>query len=317
MKKSVVSACVATLLSVMVATGGHAQSPGESGGYTPQPDRPIVDTTAQVVMSDAGAQIRITMVAVAAGEPGAPGGSQTISGPAPQCSATPGDIAPIPGGAITMEDIGNNPNSVPFLVACDSGYMGIVWVPIDAGPPDVVVEVEPTPGVNPLAVAEMLLGLVPLPPIDVGVNPGTGLVALPSWFWMAGYDGSTLTGSETLGDTTVEVEITPEQYEWSFGDGHELSTTSTGRPYPEESDIVHTYEQSSAIADGTFDVVLEIVFAAQYRVTTVEEDSDGNPVVVVGDWEPMDPIVRSFMRSYPVQQAQSVGAGSRNEGDMP
>lgn len=313
MNRRVVHGCFAALAALLVGVGiveiAHAQQPTLGGPATPMPNLPIGTTTAEVVMSESGAQIRITMVALVPGSPGAPGGSQTISGPTPQCSATSSNIAPIPGGAITMEDIGNNPNSVPFLVACDSGYMGIVWVPIDAGPPDLVVEVEPAPGVDPLAVAEMLLGLVPLPPIDVGVSPATGLVALPSWFWMAGYDGSTLTGSETLDDTTVEVEITPERYDWRFGDGHELSTTSTGRPYPEESDITHTYQQSSAIADGTFDVVLEIVFAAQYRVTTVEEDSDGNPVVVVGDWEPMDPIARSFTRAYPVQQVQSVGVG--------
>lgn len=307
MKRMVVPACVAALLSLMAMTSAYAQTSG-GGGYTPQPNRPTVDTTAQVVMTDSGAQIVITMVALLPGSPSTPGSSQTISGPAPQCGATPGDISP-QAGVISMQDIWNNPNSVPFLVSCDSGYLGIVWVPIDAGPPDIVVEVEPGSDVDPLAVAEMLLGMVPLPPIDVGVSPATGLVALPSWFWMAGYDGSTLTGSETLGDTTVEVEITPERYDWRFGDGHAYSTTSIGKPYPEESDIAHTYEQSSAIAAGTFDVVLEIVFAARYRVTTVEEDADGNPVEVVGDWEPLEPIVRSFVRPYPVQQVQSVGVG--------
>ena len=40
--------------------------------------------------------------------------------------------------------------------------------------------------------------------------PDTGLVALPSWFWIDGYDGTPITASESLGGVTVEVEITAQ-----------------------------------------------------------------------------------------------------------
>jgi hypothetical protein len=149
--------------------------------------------------------------------------------------------------------------------------------------------------------AEALLGIVPLPPITVGANPGTGLVALPSWFWVDGYGGEPLSGSDTLGNTTVAVVITPERYDWSFGDGAVLTTESLGRPYPAESDIQHTYERSR-----TADVQVEITFGGQYQVTTVEDDGEGGTVEVVGPWEPLDPMVRTFSRPYPVQQLQSV-----------
>ena len=192
-------------------------------------------------------------------------------------------------------------------MSCDDGYFGIAWVPVDApGDPDVVVEVLPEDAVDPEAVAQSLLGLVPLPPITVGANPGTGLVAMPSWFWVDGYDGSPLYGSEALGNTTVEVEITPQRYDWHFGDGGFVSAGSLGRPYPDESDIQHTYEQSSLVAGGQFEVRLEITFAGQFRVITEEDDGEGNIVVTVGDWEPLDPMVRSFVAPYPVQQLQSV-----------
>ena len=134
---------------------------------------------------------------------------------------------------------------------------------------------------------------MPLPPIGIGANPQVGLVALPAWFWVRGYDGATLRGSESLGRSTVEVEITPAGYRWSFGDGAALETHSLGRAYPAESDLRHAYEQSSLGAGGTFAVVLEITFSARYR-------ENGGP------WLPLTPIVKSYTRAYAVQQLQSV-----------
>ncbi|MGE3795316.1 MAG: hypothetical protein AB7I38_15490 [Dehalococcoidia bacterium] len=298
------------LLAAFIAETAHAQVPG-GGGYTPQPDRPHVDTTTQVVMTEAGATIVISVVGLSPGFPGAPGSTTIVEGPTPQCTSHPG---PPSGNSsiITQQEYWANPGSVPFFVSCDNGYLGIVWVPLDAGPPDLVVQVTPDPGIDPRAIAEALFGIVPLPPITVRANPGTGLVALPSWFWVDGYDGSPLYGSEALGNTTVEVEITSQRYDWHFGDGGFVSTGSLGRPYPDESDIQHTYEQSSLVAGGQFEVRLEITFAGQFRVITEEDDGEGNIVVTVGDWEPLDPMVRSFVALYPVQQLQSVlTAGQR------
>jgi hypothetical protein len=95
---------------------------------------------------------------------------------------------------------------------------------------------------------------------------------------------------------TVEVEITPTDYRWSFGDGTALETASLGQPYPQESDIRHTYEQSSLRVGGSFAVTVQITFSARYRV-------DGGP------WEPLEPITRAFTAAYPVQQLQSILTG--------
>ena len=116
----------------------------------------------------------------------------------------------------------------------------------------------PLAAVDPVAIAAEVLGIVPLPPIRVGANPGVGLVAMPSWFWIDGYDGRRLSGSRAVGLIVVEVEIWPANYHWSFGDGAALDTLSVGRAYPEESDVRHTYEQSSLRAGGTFSTQLEI-----------------------------------------------------------
>jgi len=147
--------------------------------------------------------------------------------------------------------------------------------------------------VDPLTVAESILGGVPVPPVTVSANPGIGMVAMPSWFWVDGYDGAPLYGAETLGLITVQVEVTPERYDWSFGDGHTLVTNSLGQRFPVESDIQHTYERSSASTGGAFPVRLEITFSTRYRVNG-------------GAWLPLEPIVHSFALDYPVQQLQAV-----------
>jgi hypothetical protein len=110
--------------------------------------------------------------------------------------------------------------------------------------------------VDPLAVALELEAQVAPPDVKIGMNPARGLVAVPTWFWVDGYDGKVLSaakpaveqyqtcqgvaqrdagGAVALGvdrrpsmqqsctiDTStflVEVRLWPEQFAWDFGDG--------------------------------------------------------------------------------------------------
>ena len=186
-----------------------------------------------------------------------------------------------------------NPGTFPWAATCDNGYFGIAWVPTGAGAPDVVVGEPPIPPVDPELVRASAFRIVGLPQVSVGVNPNTGLVAMPAWFWVRGYSGGTLSGSSALDRSMVEVEITPTGYRWSFGDGAALYTGSVGRAYPAESDIRHSYGRSSLEAGGAFSVRLQITWSARYS-------ENGGP------WLPLDPISRTYTRSYPVQQLQSV-----------
>lgn len=189
-----------------------------------------------------------------------------------------------------------HPGEAPWIVWCNDEFIGIVWLPIAIEPQDIQIIVVPGSSVDPASIAAELRDQVLVPDITVGVNPQVGLVAMPAWFWIEGYDGAPIRTSDTLGGTTVEVEITPTSYRWSFGDGATLTTTSLGQPYPQVSDIRHTYEQSSLSAGGAFPVTVEISFSVRYRV-------DGGP------WQPLDPITRSFTAAYPVQQLQSILTG--------
>ena len=252
-----------------------------------------------VVSGPAGVTIYISMVELGPGNAGGPGDDEPISvTEGPTCTATAVNVGNASVGWV-LEGLEEHPGTLPWGVNCDNGYFGIAWVPTDApAAPDIVVGEPPIPAVDAATVQASVLGIVPLPPIEVGANPDVGLVAMPAWFWVDGYDGSTLRGSRSLGLTTIEAEITPAGYHWTFGDGATLDTSSLGRPYPLPSDLQHTYEQSSLIAGGAFEVRLDITFDARYRV-------NGGP------WLPLAPVVQTYTRDYPVQQLQAVLTSSR------
>ena len=265
--------------------------PGEPA--PPMENRPEVSVEISVESSPEGVTIHIESETLAPGSPGGPGtpGTPDSSDP-PDCSAAPVNVGDHSTEWVT-EGLEANPGTFPWAVNCDNGYFGIAWVPTGSGAPDVVVGEPPIPPVDPELVRRSAFRIVGLPGISVGANPDVGLVAMPAWFWVRGYSGGTLTGSETLDRSHVSVEITPASYRWSFGDGSALSTSSVGRAFPAESDIRHTYERSSQGVGGAFSVQLRITWSARYS-------ENGGP------WQQLAPITRTYTRSYPVQQLQSV-----------
>ena len=204
-------------------------------------------------------------------------------------------------------------------------------VPVAAAPPVLFptdppfVELPPVtlpPSTSRAAIAPRvfvadLLEDVPLPSVKVRMNPDLGLVAMPTWFWVEGYDGRVFgisrqinipaeIGDDVPGDdvprddprrrptsVTIVVTVGPSRYEWSFGDGTRIVTRSLGKPYPQASDVKHTYEHSSLRAPGGFAVGLTIEFAAEYRVNG-------------GAAQALPPIRQTYESSYRVQEIQPV-----------
>ena len=278
-------------LAVSLVSSARADDP-----YTPDPNAPTSDATVSVESNGEGVTIYIAVSETSPGSSSDPSsGDSTDDSGGWSCTAAVMNI-----GNATRDwferEAPLHPGEAPWVVNCDNGFMSIVWLPINAQPSDVDIVVVPGDSVDPESVAAELRDHVPVPDITVGVNPATGLVAMPSWFWIEGYDGSRIRTSDTLGDVTVEVEIRPTGYRWSFGDGAALETDSVGEAYPQVSDIRHTYQQSSLADGGAFRVTVRITFSVRYRV-------DGGP------WEALDPITRSFSASYPVQQLQSILTG--------
>jgi hypothetical protein len=107
---------------------------------------------------------------------------------------------------------------------------------------------------------------LPPPDLRIAMNPAKGMVNVPTWFWVEGYDGRALSQSETvlqqqtvchlvadrgpgglaaLGDdgrprthtdcvttdTTfvVEVSLWPNHYAWDFGDSHSKAFSCGGQ----------------------------------------------------------------------------------------
>lgn len=279
---------LALALAVVALAVATMTADAQAAGYNPH-----VQTTVSVVSSAGGVTIYIRTVSTTPGAPGSPG-SYYSSPPAPTCSSYAMNIG-FASQAWFRAGIAQNPGTLPWWVNCSNGWMGIVWAPLRATPPRIVV-IAPQPAVNPAVVAADLLATIPVPPISIGANPTTGLVALPAWFWVEGYDGTPRYGSRSLGSVSVLVTITPGTYLWSFGDGGVLYTGSPGRRYPVASDIQHNYQRTSVSAGGIYWVTLQVTFNASYRV-------NGGAAI------PLAPIVRTYSRAYPVQQLQSVLTG--------
>jgi hypothetical protein len=117
----------------------------------------------------------------------------------------------------------------------------------------------PTKGntADPRAIARSMFDHLDMPSLRLGMNPRLGMVAVPTWFWVEGYngdvipltdnlvlthvecrrvvdrdqdgallldgDGAPVTHREcqTRSDTlTVDVRVWPKTYQWTFGDNH-------------------------------------------------------------------------------------------------
>jgi hypothetical protein len=191
-------------------------------------------------------------------------------------------------------------------------------------PPPLPADVRPPGGggIEPREVALDILSHIPLPDIKLRMSPAVGLVALPSWYWVEGYDGRPFGESRTVDippevsaqvpftlvpaddprrrgrSFTVEVRVRGSRYDWSFGDGKSLSGSSLGRPYPAESDVQHTYEHSSLPFPGGFPVRMTAEFSAEYRV-------DG------GGSQGLPAVRRTYEAGFRVQEIQTVLVGGR------
>lgn len=277
----------------------HAQTPPPGAPFTPGSNIPQV----AVVGIRTGPDGVVVVIRTVDRQPGQPGTnpvapvaaapSNSGSG-APRCTVGPLNIGNASASGWFGAQAPDRPGEAPHALYCDGNFQGVIWLPTTTNASNVRVVEEPGgPSVDPLTLARGLLDQIPLPTIRLRFNPDTGLVALPSWFWIEGYDGEPIRRLSRLGNYVVEVELAPSSYRWSFGDGATLATKSVGKPYPQESDVRHTYERSSLGAGGSFAVTMELTFLVRFRVNG-------------GGWQTLAPIARSYSAPYPVQQVQSI-----------
>lgn len=125
---------------------------------------------------------------------------------------------------------------------------------------------------------------------EIAVAPdGVGLTGLPSYFWLA-QGPQPISASASAGGITVTAQAFPTQYVWEFGDGGDLVTFGSGRPWTKElpGDIEYTYETR-----GRYDLSVEVLYQARWRI-------DG------GEWQSLGFFATSDSRTYPVRQVVAV-----------
>lgn len=248
----------------------QAQEQG-SGPFEPWPSTVVVSTNPDAVVVESEVN----------GSSGGIGTHASSSGS--RCWLEPTNI-----GASLSEEFWNRPsNELPFFLWCDGQMVGLVWrvIVADGGTPG--------PTLSPEEIAMQLRDRIPIPNVMIGVNPDRGLVGVESWFWIEGYDGRPIAESTDAFGRGIEVEARVERYAWSFGDNGTLTTEMPGRPYPERSDIRHTFERSSLGYEKGYPVEVGFFFSVRYRV-------DG------GGWVELPGIERFAETSYQVRESQAV-----------
>lgn len=179
-------------------------------------------------------------------------------------------------------------HKVPYYLVCDDGTTSIVWLDYTQPEPG-----QPGPAREPEDVALYLRDEIPIPQVEVRINPPRGLVGAESWFWIDGYDGRPITNSTDAFGALVEVEARVIRYEWSMGDGTTVASETPGQPYPRRSEVRHTYQRSSfGLAEG-YAVRATFFFSVRYRVAG-------------GSWIELPGIERTASADYPVRESQAV-----------
>jgi hypothetical protein len=136
--------------------------------------------------------------------------------------------------------------------------------------------------------ADRAIALAISPELKVAPD-GVGLTGLPSYFWLA-QRPQPISATAGAGGVTVTAEAYPTQYVWTFGDGEDLVTTTSGRPWTRDvpGNIEYTYETR-----GRYDLSVEVIYRARWRV-------DGGP------WQSLGFFSTSDLRTYPVRQVVAV-----------
>jgi len=148
------------------------------------------------------------------------------------------------------------PDSYLGLLTCDGVGVEVRWV----GPDDVV-----DLAAEARRLVEQRVAHVAVPRISVHANPApAGLVGVPSWFWIQGYDGRPILEEITALGVTVEVRIDPTAVRWAFGDGSRLEG-GLGHPPPGASEISHVFDRH-----GTRPATARLELVPHYRVAGAE-----------------------------------------------
>lgn len=259
--------CLVLIVASWTATG---TSSADEGGYdeTISGDANTVTDAVRVTILRMGGVDRVGAVE---GGGGSSGGCAWSALPAEVLG--PGDHLVVPTGSAPHE------REMLYALLCNGSLHAFVWVSSDD-----VVDLDALARQEAQRYVEDVL----VPDVAIGVNPAPrGLVGVPSWFWVEGFDGSLQAPPISALGMTIDVRMSSGEVTWDFGDGT-VAAGDLGRPYPQESTVQHVHQH-----DGSFTITATVELAPEYRVNA-------------GTWLPLPALRTAASTDHPVEQRQAV-----------
>jgi len=229
-------------------------------------------------------------------------------------NSSPGDggssyqYRPVPYGVVSAPApyyIDNNGviviSPVGWQSACPSGQTGYDVYDQNGNPVGMVCVANQVPAASPppSQLAQQASSQQPWPNLVLGVNPGTGLTGLASWFWLGGGSPKMADATASAGGLTVTVRATLIDVAWDFGDGSRFdSGTDLGQAYPAQSDVQHVYQTDTYGRPAGYLLSASLTFSVKYSV-------NGGP------WLDLGTKSKAYSRSYAVNQLQPQAVGSQ------
>jgi hypothetical protein len=189
---------------------------------------------------------------------------------------------------------------------------GLTWVPTPAAPGAAPVN----PAVDPAVLAQQAENSMRLPSPQIETNPTSqAVVNLPTWLWIDQGMWNPESVSAAAGTVTATATATPEQVQWTMGDGGSVVCDGPGTAYqpsvPAESQTTncsYTYSRSSAGEPSSTGDPNDAGFPVTATITWgVTWTAQG---VLAGGV--LNPLSTSSSTSLPVEQIQSVSAASQS-----
>ena len=151
----------------------------------------------------------------------------------------------------------------------------------------------PSPEELAAIAADKAMSLAPTPVIEVAPSK-VGLTGLDSFVWLRDKPG-TISATAGVPGLTVTAEASPVEYVWDFGDGTDVVSATSGRPWSESlpGDISHLYETK-----GSYELGVEVIWEARWRVAG-------------GRWQPLGFFANSGSQPYAVKEVVSALVPSR------
>ena len=129
-----------------------------------------------------------------------------------------------------------------------------------------LLEVRIFDAISPQTLAQVAIDdmLTQVPTHSIETNPSTtGMVAIPTWFWVTGVPETGVQASASVPGIRVVATATPGAVNYDFGDGTSLECSGGGTPYSPgtTSDCTHDYQRS-----GTYTITSTILWTGTYTV---------------------------------------------------